>query len=295
MVKVILLLALWALPVHGNVAGRLHEVVIARQPTATVVEIACAGPCEYESYGLASPERLVIDFSGVSEELVTAVVPGNVYPVSRVRVAELRSRETAATRLIVDLETRAEAEIERVPEGLLVRFRIERMEKVPVQAVLDRQPVAPRVEIATPDWTRPARSEARSERIASSDEAKRATPTTTPVQIAARAPGPPPLPEAEPLPVAVDDVDVAAGLDIAGGSLLPHNEKIKEISMSLARRTHKKAFIAPQQIEPIGPYATRKTFDLAAALIHILYWVPPVSLTLFFIVLLMPKASREEE
>ena len=89
--------------------------------------------------------------------------------------------------------------------------------------------------------------------------------------------------------------DVFLVMYIAGGSLLPYNEKIKEISMSLARRTHKKAFIAPQQIEPIGPYATRKTFDLAAALIHILYWVPSVSLTLFFIVLLMPKASREEE
>jgi hypothetical protein len=45
----------------------------------------------------------------------------------------------------------------------------------------------------------------------------------------------------------------------------------------------------------MGPYATRKTFDLAAALIHILYWVPHVSLALFFLVLLMPKASREEE
>jgi hypothetical protein len=82
---------------------------------------------------------------------------------------------------------------------------------------------------------------------------------------------------------------------IAGGSLLPHNEKIRDISMSLARRTHKKAFAAPQQTEPIGPYATRKTFDLAAALIHILYWIPPVSLALLFLVLLLPKTSRVEE
>jgi len=81
---------------------------------------------------------------------------------------------------------------------------------------------------------------------------------------------------------------------IAGGSLLPHNEKIKEISMSLVRRTHKKAFTAPRQAAPIGPYATEKTFDLAAALIRLLYWVSPISLALFFLLLLLPKASDED-
>lgn len=89
--------------------------------------------------------------------------------------------------------------------------------------------------------------------------------------------------------------DVFLIMYIAGGSLLPHNEKIKDISMSLARRTHKKAFISPQQTELIGPYATRKTFDLTAALIRILYWIPPFSVALFFLVLLMPKASSDEE
>ncbi len=89
--------------------------------------------------------------------------------------------------------------------------------------------------------------------------------------------------------------DVFLVMYIAAGSLLPHNEKITNLSMSLARRTHKKAFTAPQQNDPIGPYASRKTFDMAATFIRILYWVPPVSLALFFLVLLMPKYSREEE
>ncbi|MDX1776110.1 MAG: hypothetical protein R3297_05985 [Desulfobulbales bacterium] len=89
--------------------------------------------------------------------------------------------------------------------------------------------------------------------------------------------------------------DVFLIMYIAGGSLLPHNEKIRDISMSLARRTHKKAFTAPQQTEPIGPYATGKTFDLVAALIHILYWIPPVSLALILVVLLLPKTEGGEE
>jgi len=82
---------------------------------------------------------------------------------------------------------------------------------------------------------------------------------------------------------------------ITGGSLLPRNEKITDISMSLARRTHKKASTAPQKNEPIGPYANRRTFDLTAALIRMLYWIPPVSLALFLLALLMPKAASEEE
>lgn len=84
----------------------------------------------------------------------------------------------------------------------------------------------------------------------------------------------------------------------AGGGLLPENEKIRDISMSLARRTYKKAFRdTVQHTEPIGPYATRKTFDLAAALIHLLYWIPPFSLALLFIVILLPRPrpSNEDE
>ena len=89
--------------------------------------------------------------------------------------------------------------------------------------------------------------------------------------------------------------DVFLVMYIAGGSLLPHNEKIKDLSMSLARRLHREAFAAPQQKEPIGPYATRSTFDLAAALVRILYWVPPVAVALFFILLLLPQGTSEED
>ena len=89
--------------------------------------------------------------------------------------------------------------------------------------------------------------------------------------------------------------DIFLLMYIAGGSLLPQNEKIKDVSMSLARRAHKKVFTSPQQTDQIGPYATGKTFDLPAALIRILYWIPPVSLALFFLFLLMPRPPKDEE
>jgi len=84
--------------------------------------------------------------------------------------------------------------------------------------------------------------------------------------------------------------DIFLLMYIAGGGLLPQNEKIRDISMSLARRAHKKAFRDTVQLtEPIGTYATSKTFDLPAALIRILYWIPPLALALLFLVVLMPR------
>ena len=84
--------------------------------------------------------------------------------------------------------------------------------------------------------------------------------------------------------------DIFLLMYIAGGRLLPQNEKITDISMSLARRTYTKAFKnTVQHTESIGPYATRKTFDLPAALIRILYWIPPIALALLLLVILMPR------
>ena len=90
--------------------------------------------------------------------------------------------------------------------------------------------------------------------------------------------------------------DIFLLMYIAGGRLLPRNEKITDISMSLARRTYNKAFKnTAQHTEPIGPYATSKTFDLLAVLIRILYWIPPLALALFFLVILMPRLRSSSE
>jgi len=92
--------------------------------------------------------------------------------------------------------------------------------------------------------------------------------------------------------------DIFLLMYIAGGQLLPQDEKIADISMSLARRTYTKAFKdTVQHNKSIGPYATNKTFDLLAVLIRILYWIPPLSLALFFLVILIPwtRPSIEDE
>jgi hypothetical protein len=90
------------------------------------------------------------------------------------------------------------------------------------------------------------------------------------------------------------DRDIFMLMYITAGSFLPHSKKIDDISLSLVRRAHQRTFQdTPQTLEPIGPYATRKTFDLVAELIRILYWTPPVALALFIILLLLPKPHRK--
>ena len=93
---------------------------------------------------------------------------------------------------------------------------------------------------------------------------------------------------------AARDRDVFMLMYIAAGSFLPNSKKVDDISLSLVRRAHQEAFQdTPQTLEPIGPYATRKTFDLAAALVRLLYWATPVSLALFIILLLLPRPRHK--
>jgi hypothetical protein len=93
---------------------------------------------------------------------------------------------------------------------------------------------------------------------------------------------------------AARDRDIFMLMYITAGSFLPHSKKIADISLSFVRRAHQETFQdTPETLEPIGPYATRKTFDLVAALIRILYWTPPVFLALFIILLLLPKPRNK--
>ena len=90
--------------------------------------------------------------------------------------------------------------------------------------------------------------------------------------------------------------DIFLLMYIAGGSILPKNEKVTDISLSLIRRSHEKAFgDTPLHTDPIGPYANSETLDLPALLIRILYWIPQAVLALLFLVLLLPQRPRLKE
>jgi len=90
--------------------------------------------------------------------------------------------------------------------------------------------------------------------------------------------------------------DIFLLMYFAGGRLLPRNEKIRDISFTLVRRAYKKELSnVTYPSDPIGPYATRRTFDLPAVSIRILYWIPPLTLALLFLIILMPRSRPSDE
>jgi hypothetical protein len=90
--------------------------------------------------------------------------------------------------------------------------------------------------------------------------------------------------------------DVFLLMYIAGGRTLPSNDQIREIGFTLVRRAYRKAFIDTIQPDTsIGPYATSETFDLAAASIRILYWIPPLSLAVLLLIILIPRPRPSDE
>ncbi|KPK25547.1 MAG: hypothetical protein AMJ61_11675 [Desulfobacterales bacterium SG8_35_2] len=56
--------------------------------------------------------------------------------------------------------------------------------------------------------------------------------------------------------------DVFLPIYITCVSLVPHNEKVNEIHLTLVRKASQKVFNAPQQIEPVTPHVPEKSFDL---------------------------------
>ena len=88
--------------------------------------------------------------------------------------------------------------------------------------------------------------------------------------------------------------DVFLSLYIAGGAHLPHNERITSISMALVRKVHAETFAAAGQTGQNTLPANGKTVDLAVILVRMLYWTPPVSLALFFLMFFLPKTGRDE-
>jgi hypothetical protein len=139
----LLLLALLAIPARASVTGRLNGVVVEQQKTGAAVRIVCEGSFEYDSYTLHSPERLVVELTGITKHFAAAIVPGGAYPIKQVRLAQLRSRSTPAARLIVDLDGEASARVERVPEGVVVRFGAGPTNAPPIEIKTEWRPSSP--------------------------------------------------------------------------------------------------------------------------------------------------------
>jgi len=107
----------------GAPASRLAAVEVLPGARGTAVRIAGDGEFRYSTFVLDDPHRFVVDLLGVINESPRSTLPvaGGDH-VTRVRVAQFKTRPDPVARVVFDLAARAVPQIERGRDGLLVRF-----------------------------------------------------------------------------------------------------------------------------------------------------------------------------
>ena len=109
-------------PPTGVAATRLIEVAVASAGRGTAVHIAGDGEFRYSTFALGDPYRFVLDLDGVVNDARRSTVPVDSAEVERVRVAQFKPAPNPVSRVVFDLHTAAVPQIERGPDGLIVRF-----------------------------------------------------------------------------------------------------------------------------------------------------------------------------
>jgi len=110
-------------PPAGAPASRLATVEVLPGARGTAVRIAGDGEFRYSTFVLDDPHRFVVDLLGVINESPRSTVPVAAGDhVTRVRVAQFKTRPDPVARVVFDLAERAVPQIERGRDDLLVRF-----------------------------------------------------------------------------------------------------------------------------------------------------------------------------
>jgi len=112
----------WAQPTalteHNLVALRVESDPQGRP----VVTLDSDGPCEFESFVLDGPDRLVVDLPGVVSRLEDYKYPVGWGGVAQVRAAQHSTEPVPVTRIVFDLESPATYQIEQDGGALEVVF-----------------------------------------------------------------------------------------------------------------------------------------------------------------------------
>ncbi len=108
--------------VEGVPATRVQNVEVEADLLDTTVRILGDGDFYYSTFTLQSPDRFVVDLIGVVNTAPLSSIPVDSDLVERVRVAQFKPRPELVSRVVVDLRRPAEAAVERLPDGLVLRF-----------------------------------------------------------------------------------------------------------------------------------------------------------------------------
>lgn len=107
------------IPVPANKARNLRAVSTAGKGTDLQIEIAGDGAMAWKAFRLDNPSRLVIDVTGVRNQVARQTLDVNDSLVQRVRVAQFQSTPEPIARVVVDLGAKTEYAV--VPSGQTLR------------------------------------------------------------------------------------------------------------------------------------------------------------------------------
>ncbi len=100
----------------------LNDIEVSAQEAGASVTLVGNGPLEYETLVIESPDRLVVDLKGVTSRLKAHQFPVGRAGVSRVRAGQFRKEPAPVTRVVFDLDSKAQYRIERREDRLVVLF-----------------------------------------------------------------------------------------------------------------------------------------------------------------------------
>jgi type IV pilus assembly protein PilQ len=106
----------------GVPASQLQNVEVSIADQRTMVKIWGDGEFYYSTFTLQAPERFVLDLIGVVNTAPLSSISSDGDLVDRVRVAQFKPQPELVSRVVVDLRSPAAAQVERLPDGLVVTF-----------------------------------------------------------------------------------------------------------------------------------------------------------------------------
>ena len=106
--------------------ANLYEVVPVRTGDGVVVELKADRTLKVSSFTLPEPRRLVLDLSGVVNHVDRHLMPVNAPLVSQVRVAQFQATPEPITRVVIDLRSEAEYQVDGTATGAVVSVGVDR-------------------------------------------------------------------------------------------------------------------------------------------------------------------------
>ncbi|TNF78242.1 MAG: type IV pilus secretin family protein, partial [Acidobacteria bacterium] len=107
---------------EGVPASQLQNVEVSIADQQTMVKVLGDGEFYYSTFTLQAPERFVIDLIGVVNTAPLSTISGDGGLVDQVRVAQFKPQPELVSRVVVDLSSPAAAQVERLPDGLVLTF-----------------------------------------------------------------------------------------------------------------------------------------------------------------------------